>query len=180
MKHLNYIVLTKWIRISNLHLQFIVWHLYLNSHNKWNVGDVWKFMKVGTWILLFVLLRMGITTSLFQPSITGTWIIQCLVNRGTSSVIMMSCVRNVPETSFWKPNNWLPLYHLMRYWVIRYIFLHCFYIDLFALFQRASHLSGEAHEKSLLWKVIFLFKIAIARFSESIVDSWNEIKVNDI
>lgn len=78
-----------------------------------------KMLNYDAWIQkkknsLSDVLRMEITTNLFQPSTMEIWTILCPVHRVIISAITMSCVRNVPETSFWKPSSWQHLYLWMR------------------------------------------------------------------
>lgn len=75
---------------------------------------IFAFFTLTKLILLSDVYRMEITTSLFRPSTMEIWTILCPVHRAIISAIMMSCVRIVPETSFWKPSNWQHLYLWMR------------------------------------------------------------------
>lgn len=89
----------------------------------WNINGAW----IKTWIPLSDVFRKEITTNLFRPSTMVIWTILCLVYRVIISAITMFCVRNVPETSFWKPSNWQPLFLWMRLDSIRTWILYGFF-----------------------------------------------------
>ena len=145
---------TKWLRISNLHLQFIVWHLYLNSHNKWNVGDVWKFLKVGTWILLFVLTQDGDYNKPIPTQYNGDLNHPVSCEQGdfisNNDVLCEKCSRNqLLKTK--QLAAFVPLNEVLSYWIdifsyIVFILISLPYIRELVIFL-VKHMKNLCFEK---------------------------------